>query len=144
MTIDPTLQTYRLEKLKQVTLARGERSLFDFSQPPAPKVKEPIINPKPLAAKPVEALNAEPPKPTEPVKPPPPPIPLKFYGFVAGSGPRRGFFLQGAEDIFVAAEGELVQKRYKIVRIGVNSAVVEDTEHKHQQTLPLEMVPQQG
>jgi hypothetical protein len=44
----------------------------------------------------------------------------------------------------MAAEGDLVQKRYKIVRIGVNSAVVEDTEHKHQQTLPLEMVPQQG
>jgi hypothetical protein len=92
MTVDPTLQTYRLDKLKQVTLAKGERSLFDFSEPPAPKVKEPIINPKPVAAKPAEALNTEPPNTTEPVKPPPPPIPLKFYGFVAGTGPRRGSF----------------------------------------------------
>jgi len=38
----------------------------------------------------------------------------------------------------VAGEGEVIQKRYKVVRIGVNSAVVEDIEHKHQQTLALE------
>ena len=33
----------------------------------------------------------------------------------------------------------MVKKRYKILRIGVNSAVVEDTEFKsnNQQTLPL-------
>jgi len=39
------------------------------------------------------------------------------------------------------AEGELVKKRYKIMRIGVNSALVEDTTFKGdntQQTLPLE------
>jgi hypothetical protein len=34
----------------------------------------------------------------------------------------------------------MIKKRYKIVRIGVTSAVVEDTEFKsnNQQTLPLE------
>jgi hypothetical protein len=139
--LDPTLRVDLLAKLKQVTLSGGDRSLFDFSQPPAPKVETPA--PKILPTKPVVAeaeKPAEPAKPPEPVKPPPPPIPLKFYGFVAGSESRRAFFIQG-EEIYVAAEGELVQKRYKIVRIGVNSAVVEDTEHKHQQTLPLEPAP---
>ena len=35
--------------------------------------------------------------------------------------------------------GELVKKRYKVVRIGVNSVVVEDTQFKnHQQTLVLQ------
>jgi hypothetical protein len=40
----------------------------------------------------------------------------------------------------IAAEGDMVKKRYKIVRIGINSAVVEDTQFKsnNQQTLPLE------
>jgi hypothetical protein len=44
------------------------------------------------------------------------------------------------EDIIIAGEGDMVKKRYKIVRIGVNSAVVEDTQFKsnNQQTLPLE------
>ena len=43
----------------------------------------------------------------------------------------------GREDIYVAAENDMVKSRYKIVRIGVNSAVVEDTTNKNQQTLPL-------
>jgi hypothetical protein len=48
-------------------------------------------------------------------------------------------FLDGG-DIVIAAEGDMIKKRFKIVRIGVNSAVVEDTELKsnNQQTLPLE------
>jgi hypothetical protein len=64
---------------------------------------------------------------------------LKFYGYTnaARTGPKRAFFLEG-EDIFVAGEGDIIKSRYKVVRIGVNSAVVEDTSNKHQQTLPLE------
>ena len=74
-----------------------------------------------------------------PAKPPTPPIPLKFYGYVnnARGGTRRAFFLDG-DEIFVAGENDLIRNRYKIIRIGVNSAVVEDTTDKHQQTLQLE------
>jgi hypothetical protein len=141
-TLDPTLRLDVLARLKQVTFSGGDRSLFDFGQPPPPPA--PVIQPKPLAAaKPADNGVPKPADtpPPQPVKPAPPPIPLKFYGFVAGSGSqRRAFFIQG-EEIYVAGEGEVVQKRYKIVRIGLNSAVVEDTEHQHQQTLPLEQVP---
>ena len=42
------------------------------------------------------------------------------------------------DDIHVVREGEVVKNRYKIVRIGVNSVVVEDLQFKSQQTLPLE------
>ena len=42
-----------------------------------------------------------------------------------------------SDDIFVAGEDEMIRNRYKIVRIGVNSAVVEDTTNSNQQTLPL-------
>jgi hypothetical protein len=80
------------------------------------------------------------PTPTPPT-PKAPPIPLKFYGFVnpTKAANKRAFFLDG-EDIIIAGEGDMVKKRYKIVRIGINSAVVEDTEFKtnNQQTLPLE------
>jgi hypothetical protein len=85
-----------------------------------------------------------PPKPAEAVKPAEPkapPIPLKFYGFVnpPKAGIKRAFFLDG-DEIIIAGEGDTVKKRYKIVRIGLNSAVVEDTQFKsnNQQTLPLE------
>jgi hypothetical protein len=144
MTVDPTLRLDLLAKLQDVHAERIQRSLFDFSAPP-PKMPEPKVVP----VKQVAETNdkAEPPKPVEaeakPAKPAPPPIPLKFYGFISPvqSADKRAFFLDG-EEIFVAGEGDLIRKRYKVVRIGVSSAVVEDTEHNHQQTLPL--VEQRG
>lgn len=151
--VDPILKLAMLEKLRKVGIEGGSRSLFDFSGAPAPnapkpevaKVKPILPGPKPFigpvdtqgaqqrAAAAAAAAAASAPKP------PPPPIPLKFYGFtnVVRQGQKRAFFLEG-EDIFVAGEGEMIKNRYKVVRIGVNSAVVEDTSNKNQQTLPLE------
>jgi hypothetical protein len=139
---DPTLRLDLLAKVREVAVEGGSRSLFDFSPapaPPAPKVdpiKVPLPGPVPP---PAASVPAAPAKPVEPPKPPPPPIPLKFYGFAKGEG-RRGFFLMGdpgTGDIFLASEGETVKDRYKVVRFGVNSVVMEDTTNQNQQTLPL-------
>jgi hypothetical protein len=76
------------------------------------------------------------PPPTDPTAPP---IALKYYGFATprSSGNKRAFFLDN-DDIIVAAEGELIKRRYKLVKIGVNSVTMEDTQFKsQQQTLPL-------
>jgi hypothetical protein len=139
-TIDPTLHLDLLTKLKGVSVDANTRSLFEIAAaPPAAQValKEPakiaIVRP---------FVGPQEPRPPEPVvEPKAPPIPLKFYGFVdkTKAGDKRAFFLDG-DDIVIAAEGEMIKKRYKIVRIGVNSAVVEDTQFKsnNQQTLPLE------
>ena len=147
-TIDPTLQLSLLARVKNVKLDGGSvRSLFDFSAPPVPKAPDPpkIIPGKKGSeiAKSQPPILTEPPKPVDPPKPTAPPIPLKFYGFVANPrlGTKRAFFLEG-EEIHVASEGETVKKRYKVVRIGVSSVVMEDTEFKSQQTLPLEEQPQ--
>jgi hypothetical protein len=141
-TIDPTLRTDLLARLGGIQIQGGSRPLFEFSAPPPPKAPDPgkIIPAKPVTvAKPV-AVAAAPPPPatsTTPVKPSAPPIPLKFYGFTAArAGAKRAFFLEN-EDVFVASEGELVKKRYKVVRVNLNSVVMEDTEYKQQQTLPL-------
>ena len=77
--------------------------------------------------------------PGTPVTPPPPPITLKYYGYIAqrADGRKRAFFLDG-DDILVAAEGELLKRRYKVVRIGVNSAIVEDMQFNNTQTIPLQ------
>ncbi len=152
MKIDPTLRLDLLAKLQTVTIEGGQRSLFDFSNapeaapPPKPTTPDPKIIP---GTKDYGRIYGPLPKPDEasttPVKAPPPQIPLKFYGFSDSKpGVKRAFFLEGAEDIFVAGEGELIKRRYKVVKIGLNSAVVEDTEHQHQQTLPLEPPPPAG
>lgn len=137
--IDPTLRLDLLAKLKKVDVEAGTRSLFEISAaPPAQiSVKEPakIAIAHPFVGPIEQKAPAPPPEPKAP------PIPLKFYGFINKNktGDRRAFFLDG-EDIVIAGEGDTIKKRYKILRIGVNSAVVEDTDFKsnNQQTLPLE------
>jgi hypothetical protein len=138
MTIDPTLRLDLLAKVQAVELQGGNRNLFQFSTaPPPPLPKEPVVpvkTPQQVAKEQAQkAAEAGPPKP-----PPPPPITLKYYGYssLRGDSRKRAFFLDG-DDILVAGEGELVKKRYKVVRIGVNSVVMEDTQFKHEQTLPL-------
>ena len=146
-TIDPTLRLDLLAKLQAVNVEGTRRSIFDFTAAPPPKV-DPVKTaaartpvPSPIVpiqpAQPAEQVNAEPAKPAAP------PIPLKFYGYVspATGQTRRAFFTEG-EEIHVVNEGDLVKKRYRIVRIGINSVVVEDTQFGNQQTLPLE--EQQG
>lgn len=147
-TIDPTLQLTLLARLKNVKLDGGSvRSLFDFSAPPAPKLPDPkkIIPGKKgnQSAKSLPQIPTTPVKPVAPPKPVAPQIPLKFYGFIANPrlGTKKAFFLEG-DEIHVASEGETVKKRYKVVRIGINSVVMEDTDFKSQQTLPLEEQPQ--
>lgn len=141
--IDPTLRLDLLARLQQVLVEGGERTLFEFSAAPLPTTPEPKIIPKPGtgATSPADAEAGEETKPaqTTPSTPPPPPIPLKFFGYTtqARLGVKRAFFLDG-DEILVASEGEVVKKRYRVVRVGLNSVVVEDMEHKHEQSLPLE------
>jgi hypothetical protein len=134
--IDPTLRLDLLAKLQNVKFEGDSRSLFEASETPPVKIGDVKV----VAKGPIRPmLPSKPlPPPGPPPPPPPPPIPLKFYGFVnpANATDRRAFFLDG-DDILVAGEGELLKKRYKIVRIGVSQAVVEDTQFHDQQKLDL-------
>lgn len=133
--IDPTLHLDILAKLQSVVFASGGRNPFKFGPPPGKP--EPLKGPEPtIPLAPVAEVKVPPPPP--PAAPPPPPITLKYYGFSSppGAGTKTAFFLDG-EDILVAKEGETVKRRYRVVRIGVNSVVMEDTDSKRQQTIPL-------
>jgi len=139
-TIDPTLRLDLLAKVQGAPVEGGSRNIFQFGQPPAKaelKAPEPKVLPKVQGPKTPEQAKAEAPKP--PAKQPPPPINLKYYGFstARNNGRKTAFFLDG-EDILVAPEGETVKKRYKVVRIGVNSVLMEDTVGGNQQSLPLQ------
>ena len=46
-------------------------------------------------------------------------------------------FLTQGDDIFVAAEGEIVNRRYKVMRINPNSVEIEDVLSNNRQTIPL-------
>jgi hypothetical protein len=138
--IDPTLKIDLLAKLQKVPLEGGSRSVFDYGAPPPPPPPPPVppIKPEVIAAQNKAKADAEAYAKEHPPKPPVTPIPLKFYGYANRlSGPaRQAFFLDG-DDIQIKAENDVIRGRYKIVRIGINSAVVEDLQSHDQQTLPL-------
>ena len=144
MSIDPTLRLELLAKLQDQTEVQGmRRSIFEYGMAPKPPAEAAKAAAEAAKAKvPSPIVPVEDPKPVQPAKPQAPPIPLKFYGYIspANNPRRRAFFVEG-DEIHIVTEGDVVKRRYKIVRIGVNSVVVEDTQFQSQQTLPLEEQP---
>jgi hypothetical protein len=143
---DPTLRLDLLAKLDKVPAAGNGRDLFNFGKPAPPKLTgtEPVLS---LAWRAIGPPHLDPPgPPPKPVAPPPPPpIPLKYYGICTerSDGQKTAFFMDG-DDILIEAEGATFKGRYRLLRIGVNSAVVEDLQYKHEQTLPLAEDAQPG
>jgi hypothetical protein len=151
--IDPTLELYRLQRLQQISAAPGGRNLFEFGAVPPPPQPDVKILPKVAEVKPLPQPPLVEPPPQQPpqiVKPQAPPIPLKYYGFsqkdykvaTQNGGPSRGLFLRGGEEIFVAAEGDLIDRRYKVVRVQAGSATLLDVQFDHEQSIPIERVPE--
>ena len=69
---------------------------------------------------------------------PPPPINLKFFGFASKPGePKRVFLSSQDGDVFIAGEGDIVNRRYKVLRIGPASVDVEDVLNNNRQSIPL-------
>ena len=78
-----------------------------------------------------------------PVPPPPPPkLPdnVKFYGFGTGlNGPsRRAFFTDGEGDVQILGEGDVLLKRFRIIRIGNDHIEFEEISTGRVGTAPLE------
>jgi hypothetical protein len=63
---------------------------------------------------------------------------LKFFGTATrADGTREAFLLHG-EDVFLAATGSIVQRRYKVGPIAANSVEVEDLTNNNKQSLQLQ------
>jgi hypothetical protein len=72
-----------------------------------------------------------------PLPPPPPPINLKFFGFASKPGESKKIFLSEGEDVFIAAEGDVVNRHYKVLRISPTSVEIEDVLNNNRQNIPL-------
>jgi hypothetical protein len=71
---------------------------------------------------------------------PPPPIPLQFFGFASKAGEPKRVFLRTTDtnDVFVAGEGEVVNRRYRVLRIMGSGVEVEDVLNNNKQVLPFQ------
>jgi hypothetical protein len=145
MSVDPTLRTDLLALVRGVEFQGVERNLFQFTERKK-KVEPP--SPEQVAEAQKRLQSAPKPKPapktgsTASQKTKAPPIKFKYYGFAnePGDKRKRAFLLDG-EDILVGREGDIFKKRYKIIRIGINSIVMKDLQFDDDQTLRLEKMP---
>jgi hypothetical protein len=73
-----------------------------------------------------------------PPPPPPPPIKLKFWGWASQPGETtRAAFLAQGDTGFLAHEGDVVARRYRVVKIGSASIEVEDLLNNNRQNIPV-------
>jgi hypothetical protein len=127
-SLDPTLHPELMAAAESLKYAGNGRNIFSLNSAP-------VAIPQPIkAARNTDVANA----PTGPPQPPPPPaIDLKFFGYSSRqSGLRRAFLLKG-DDVFIASEGDVVDHRYKVVKIAPTSVQVEDIPYANTQSLPL-------
>jgi len=122
-SLDPELSLKLLESSEGTKYEGRGRNIFVPGLEPIPKEVE-------------KGLIKQPPPPP-PGPPPPPPINLKFFGFASHAGEAKRVFLAQGDDVFIGAEGDIVDRRYKIVRINPTSVEIEDVLSNNRQTIPL-------
>jgi hypothetical protein len=122
--LDPTLDLDLLRQNEQIKYAGTARNIFMAGSMPTPlhdgtdrkKKPEPVVPPPP---------------------PPPPPINLKFFGFANKPGEPKKIFLSQGEDIFIASEGDIVNRRYRVLHISPVAVDIEDVLNNNRQSIPL-------
>jgi hypothetical protein len=123
-SLDPTLRLDLLKSSEDTKYEGTGRNIFKVFVVIPPIITPPVPRPGPS------------PGPVA-VAPPPPPSNLKFYGFAAPQGGVKRVFLIKNEDVFVAKEGEIVDRRYKVVRISPNSVEILDVLSNNRENIPL-------
>jgi len=127
--LDPTLRMEAMLVTESLAYSGSGRNIFSPNSVPV-DIPKPIapVRPKP---------GPPPPPPPPPGPPPPPPIDLKFFGTATGPEGKREAFLLHGDDVFLASDGDIVQRKYKVISISANSILVEDMANNNRQTLPL-------
>ena len=118
-------------RLESLTEAKPEpqgasRNPFRFRPPPPPPES-------PKAALPPVSVEPQGPPPPPPL----PPIALKFIGLVESARAGKIAALSDGKNVFYGKEGDLIEGRYKIVRIGAESIVMEYHDGQGRQTIRL-------
>jgi hypothetical protein len=126
-SLDPRLKLEQLELAENTEYVGTGRNIFqDQAEPVIPTPIAPAIRRPQPAPTPVDTI------------PPPPPINLRYFGFANNSGsPVRKAFLSNGDDVFVAAEGDIVNRRYKILHINPTSIEIQDVLSNNTQSIPL-------
>lgn len=117
-TVAPAVPPVKLDALTAERQPPSETSRNPFRYQPKPAPPPP---PRPVATAPGN-VSAEPPRPVMPPgPPPPPPIPLKFIGILERANGVKWAVLSDGKGTMHGREGDIVDGRYRIVKIGTES-----------------------
>ena len=122
----------QLDLLKRTRPEAGdpERNPFRF-QPKAPPPAPPPV--------PAKRATAAVPPPVPQGPPPPPPIPLRFIGLVdaPSQAGRVAILSDGRGNVFYGKEGDIIEGRYRLLRVGPDAADLSFTDGRGRQTIRL-------
>jgi hypothetical protein len=127
-TVEPSDLVVRLDELTagRPDAEGTDRNPFRFTLKPPPPAPPVVQRPAQPEGPPV---NIGP--------PPPPPIPLKFIGTVEPTPGDRVAAFSDCRYTFRGREGEIIDGRYRLVRIGVESVVMEYVDGRGRATIRL-------
>lgn len=123
--LDPTLDLNLLKQSEEITYEGNGRNIFVLGS--VARIEKPRRSPVTDQA----SIHMPPPVP------PPPPITLKFFGFANKPGETKKVFLSQDGDVFIAGEGDIVDRRYRVLHISPTAVDVEDVINNNRQSLPL-------
>jgi hypothetical protein len=131
-SLDPRLHLDLLASSEAVKYEGGGKNIFRA----IPEVTIPPVKVPPLLSKQQQEAAA---KAAQAARVPPlsPPINLKFFGFSNKPGETPKAFLSQGDDVWIAREGDVVDRHYKIVHISPTAVEVEDLLNSNRQSIRL-------
>jgi hypothetical protein len=122
------------------TSATPSRDLFRFqARRTATAAPEDQGPPRAIPRTPVNPIPAETAPPAPALPAPPPPIPLRYIGYLEQPGqvPRVAVLSDGRGNVFNGKEGDIIEGRYRVLRIGTDSADLIYVDGRGRQTIRL-------
>lgn len=132
---DVKLTALETERPEPVEANRNPFRFQPKAPPPAPVRPAPAL-PRP-PAQPTESAEGQPGGGGAPVPAPAPPITLKFIGTIDVPGVGKLAALSDGKFVYRGREGDVIEGRYRIVKIGVESIVMEHLDGRGRQTIRL-------
>jgi hypothetical protein len=130
-SLDVNLAALQREGVAQQATGRDPFGFRAAAPPPPPAGGSAVRPPPPAGEPPPEASGPPPP-------PPPPPITLKFIGLIVdGPGQRKIAVLSDGKFVFHGREGDIIEGRFRVVRIGDESMQMEHIDGRGRQTIRL-------
>ncbi len=128
--LDPTLHPEGMLLTESLVYFGSGRNIF---LPPGAASAQAVVIPRPLAS----ARYVPPSAIASTTAPSLPPIDLRFFGTsTSRDGKRQAFLLRG-DDVFIASQGDVVSRRYRVGSISASAVEVTDLSSNNTQRLPM-------